>query len=209
MIQKHFLVRCMDQEKHFRHYTACNAMHPETYNEYIRCLKQDSGESFNSKLLSYEDKNFQMLTIKDYGRGLSTRVHNAQPNTQFEIKGPIGKGLEVSKTGVHIAFAAGTGALCFVDLVATLIMSTLNIKPPQTDAKTQEENEELMVGDVPIDQRETRASMLDGTFKLYLYVSFPKRSEAIALELFEALAEHCNRLGKNCFDLHIRLSAEG
>ena len=51
--------------------------------------------------------------------------------------------------------------------------------------------------------------MLDGTFKLYLYVSFPKRSEAIGLELFEALAEHCNRLGKNCFDLHVRLSSEG
>ena len=62
-----------------------------------------------------------MLTIKDYGRGLSNRVHNALGNTRFEIKGPIGKGLEVSRTGVHIAFAAGTGALCFVDLVATII----------------------------------------------------------------------------------------
>ena len=76
-----------------------------------------------------------MLTIKDYGRGLSTRVHNATENTRFEIKGPIGKGLEVSKTGVHIAFAAGTGALCFVDLVASLIMSTLNITLPQIDGK--------------------------------------------------------------------------
>ena len=62
-----------------------------------------------------------MLTIKNYDRGLSKRVHNALDHTRFEIKGPIGKGLEVSRTGVHIAFAAGTGALCFVDLVATII----------------------------------------------------------------------------------------
>ena len=51
--------------------------------------------------------------------------------------------------------------------------------------------------------------MLEGTFQLYLYVSFPKRTEAIALELFEALADHCNRRGKNNFDLHVRLSNEG
>ena len=48
-------------------------------------------------------------------------MHNALGNTRFEIKGPIGKGLEVSRTGVHIAFAAGTGVLCFVDLVATIV----------------------------------------------------------------------------------------
>ena len=146
----------MDDEKHFRHYTACNAMRPEIYKEYIRCLKEDSGETFDQQLLDYEDKNFQMLTIKNYGRGLSTRVHSATDNTRFEIKGPIGKGLEVSKTGVHIAFAAGTGALCFVDLVATLIMSTLNIRPPQGAGKAKDEHEDLMVGDVPIDQRDTR-----------------------------------------------------
>ena len=54
-----------------------------------------------------------------------------------------------------------------------------------------------------------RTSMLEGTFQLYLYVSFPNRKEAIALELFEALADHCNRRGKNNFDLHVRLSNEG
>ena len=95
MIQKHFLVRCLDDESHYRHYTACNAMLPEVYKEYIKCLNEDSGANFNSNLLKYDDKNYQMLTIKDYGRGLSSRVHKANENTRFEIKGPIGKGLEV------------------------------------------------------------------------------------------------------------------
>lgn len=35
----------------------------------------------------------------------------------------MGHGLRVKPTGVHVAFAAGTGALCFVDLVAWLIQA--------------------------------------------------------------------------------------
>lgn len=40
-----------------------------------------------------------------------------------------------------------------------------------------------------------RLSVLEGNFKLYLFVSFPNREESVALELFEALANHCNRHG--------------
>ena len=54
-IQNHFLVRCLDDELHYRHYTACNAMQPQVYNEYIRCLKQDSGQDFDKKLLEFDD----------------------------------------------------------------------------------------------------------------------------------------------------------
>lgn len=39
-----------------------------------------------------------------------------------EVKGPMGTGLEIQSTGVHIAWAAGTGILVFVDLVAHLIL---------------------------------------------------------------------------------------
>ena len=98
--------------------------------------------------------------------------------------------------------------LCFVDLVASLIISTLNIDLPERVGNTLEEYEDLLIGNAP-SSRDTRTSMMDGTFQLYLYVSFPKRSEAIALDLFEALANHCNRLGKKYFDLHVRLSSEG
>ena len=39
----------------------------------------------------------------------------------------MGKGLLVQSTGVHIAFAAGTGILCFVDLVGHLIQASLGL----------------------------------------------------------------------------------
>lgn len=58
--------------------------------------------------------------IKNYGQpnGLSTKIHGAA--STFEVKGPMGFGLRPKAQGHHIVFAAGTGVLCFVDLVAEL-----------------------------------------------------------------------------------------
>ena len=39
--------------------------------------------------------------------------------------GPLGKGLNVKPTGVHIAFSGGTGVLVYIDLVAYLIRENL------------------------------------------------------------------------------------
>ena len=65
-----------------------------------------------------------LFNVKNYGnpKGLSEKLHQVpQRSLLYEVKGPMGKGLLVQKTGVHIAFAAGTGILCFVDLVGHLI----------------------------------------------------------------------------------------
>lgn len=62
------------------------------------------------------------VTAKNYKRGLSHKLHNADvDNTIYEIQGPMGKGLEIQSEGTHIAFTAGTGCLVFVDLVAHLL----------------------------------------------------------------------------------------
>ena len=148
-----------------------------------------------------------MFTIKNYGRGLSGLVHTAMDDRRFEVKGPLGKGLRVQPTGVHIAFAAGTGVLCFVDLVAALIQSTLDINLP--NAKSGKGAERLQVAETEQTQETARFSCLEGNFKLFLYVSFPNRADSVALELFEALAEYCNRNGRKNFDLYVRLSEEG
>jgi hypothetical protein len=39
----------------------------------------------------------------------------------------MGQGLRLMSSGVHIAFAAGTGALCFVDLVSHLALTYLGV----------------------------------------------------------------------------------
>jgi len=64
-----------------------------------------------------------MFCIKNYGNphGLSSKIH-AQPQhlQRFEVTGPMGQGLRLMSSGIHIVFAAGTGVLCFVDLVSHL-----------------------------------------------------------------------------------------
>lgn len=60
----------------------------------------------------------------------------------------MGKGLGIQESGVHIAFAAGTGILVFIDLVAHLIRKNL---------KQLSSNED---------------SMLSSDFKFILYTSF-------------------------------------
>ena len=40
----------------------------------------------------------------------------------FNIKGPMGKGLCMEESGVHVAFCAGTGVLVFLDLISHLLM---------------------------------------------------------------------------------------
>ena len=49
------------------------------------------------------------------------------------MQGPLGKGLGLDTTtnGLHLAFAAGTGMLVFMDLVARLVLSTLEIIPKE------------------------------------------------------------------------------
>ena len=58
--------------------------------------------------------------IKNYNqpKGLSMKIHQAA--ARFEVKGPMGFGLRPKAQGHHLVFAAGTGVLCFVDLVAEL-----------------------------------------------------------------------------------------
>ena len=214
MMTKHFLIRCMDNEKLYRHYTICNAMRPEIYKMYVDCLKADSGDGFDAKKLKQQDGNTAMFTIKNYNQGLSGAVHTATDDRRFEVKGPLGKGLMVQPKGVHIAFAAGTGILCFVDLIAAIARQSLGINISKLDESGIEEENLNVIGTQntqnDVDVKESiRFSTLDGSFKLFLFVSFPNRQDSIALDLCEALADHCNRQGKQNFDLFLRLSQEG
>ena len=43
----------------------------------------------------------------------------------FFVKGPMGKGLCIQPSGVHVAFCAGTGVLVFLDLVSHMLLRTV------------------------------------------------------------------------------------
>lgn len=63
------------------------------------------------------------LTLKAYwdANGLSKRLFEssaARDGATYMIKGPMGKSLGVKPHGTHLAFAAGTGAITFMDTAA-------------------------------------------------------------------------------------------
>ena len=108
----------------------------------------------------------------------------------------MGLGLYPKAAGHHLVFAAGTGVLCFVDLVAELCRLNTGLVGLGGSLNSEEKNQ---VQEIDIDPE---------NFQLHLYVSFPSRSQAVALELFEALEAYCRRTQTNNFHLHLRLSQE-
>lgn len=86
-----------------------------------------------AKTLSEEPSDKVCITLKDYKvkTGVATRIcsHDLSTPTKsrYKITGPLGKGLNVKPSGVHIAFSAGTGALVYIDLVAYLIRENLGL----------------------------------------------------------------------------------
>jgi hypothetical protein len=95
----------------------------------------------------------------------------------------MGKSLMASQTGTHIVFAAGTGVLCYVDLVAHLALANLGVLPEEDTVDVN-------------------------SFKLVLYVSFQSRQDSVGLDLFEALDAYCKRQKLRNFELYVRLSKE-
>jgi len=124
------------------------------------------------------------LTIKNYAeaRGLSHFVHQdiGSQYQAFEIKGRMGLSLGVQPEGTHIAFAAGTGILPFIDLVAHLLLVLVS---GNGTAVNSDSGADLLQG--------SANRVNPDTFKLVLYTSFLDEEEAVGLELIVALQELC------------------
>ena len=80
---------------------------------------------FNADVFDKRDCNQVNMTIKNYNLpgGMSSKVFDIHQQ-HFEIKGPMGIGLRLSKLsqGVHMIFCAGTGILPFMDLITKVLL---------------------------------------------------------------------------------------
>ena len=111
------------------------------------------------------------ITLKDYKvkTGVATRIcsHDLSTPTKstYKITGPLGKGLNVKPSGVHIAFSAGTGALVYIDLVAYLIRENLGLN--------------------------SESKKIDKNFKFVFFVSYASLHDAIGRDLCLGLQQIC------------------
>jgi hypothetical protein len=98
----------------------------------------------------------------------------------FNIKGPFGKGLGIRPTGVHIAFAAGTSVLIWLDLVSRIILHNTGVRSLGPD--------------------------FDEEFKFILHISAQNLNEAMGMDLCLKLVELNKKLKLNNFMVIPRLS---
>ena len=107
----------------------------------------------------------------------------------------MGLPLGVQTEGTHIAFAAGTGILPFIDLVAHLLLVLVSGNGTAVNSGA---GPDLLEG--------SANKVNPDAFKLVLYTSFLDEDEAVGLELINALQELCQKLNKPIFEHHSRFS---
>jgi len=155
----------------------CSSIKTKFSNKY-------EGTTFNQKFLDQSYAEFATVSVKTYQRGLSKMFFDkeANQNGHYLVKGPVGKGLGITKEseGVHVAFTAGTGILVFIDLVTRIYLSRIEAIP-----------------------EEERLSPL---FKFVLYASFANKQDACGVELCEKVNNFMLKYGFNNFELYSRYS---
>lgn len=178
---QHYKVRSLRNRLVYRHYTDCgDTMRPEVYQSLIDCMNSDD----LGQLVSSKEEGLS-LTVKNYDKfqGVSFRFYEqAIMQSNLEIEGPLGRGLQPDLNGTNIAFSGGTGCLTFIQLVAAISKSVLGAQ------------------DGP---------EFGPNFKLILYLSFQSRAESICIELCEKLQQICEKKANLKFEVKIRLSKEG
>lgn len=83
--------------------------------------------TFANEIVDISLKDSVFVSCKDYNtkRGVATQLNQVVLQSQEKpwfVKGPLGMGLSVDPDGHNVIFTAGTGILCFLDLVAFMIL---------------------------------------------------------------------------------------
>ena len=165
-----------------RHYTEAFVMRPEVLQAFIDFAKEKDEKNAQIIIDAVKANNRDdlHLTIKGYTRnnGLSKFIHEDLEKKEhvYQITGPMGRGLNASQGGRHIAFCAGTGVLVFVDMIGHLILRQVAAQGgPDVLARLRELPEYA------------DATVLPNNFKFELHTAFADKDEAIALPLIEVL----------------------
>lgn len=194
---RHYLLQVKTRdgkyEGNIRHYTVSNVMAKDQYENMCAAMESQVrvNEGGHEKVIRLEQSLYSLqnstnfsLTLKAYwdSNGLSKKMFNASSSrdgTEFMTKGPMGKSLGVGRSGSHLAFGAGTGAITFMDLSAYVAR--------------------FVMGEV-VD--EVDALKLEDDFKFTFYVTYFNRKQSCGLRLLELLQQ----LKSKHFELVLRLS---
>lgn len=144
------------------------------------------------------------LYIKKYNfkNGLSGYVvkFNDDMQTDLIIRGPVGTGLNLFNNirGTNVIFAAGTGIIPFIDLIAfTVRYVTYQICKNEFKGK-----ENLILNK----EKTIFDSIKEHQFKICLFATFSSPLSALYMDICEALSALDSKYNMNIFKLHIKNS---
>jgi len=141
-----------------------------------------------TKIADHNGLVLKDLNPDDLIRASSNFTAEEQDFDVFNIKGPMGKGLCIEESGVHVAFCAGTGVLVFLDLVSHLLLRAYYkhyVEPSKVP------NHMLQLKD---------------DFEFLFFVSMLSMDSEIGLNICEALQKVNRKLGETNFKLTVRIS---
>jgi len=175
------------------------------YDEYIKAFKCAlNGQKYKRAYKSLRDYQKMSddtleIVIKFYEqakRGISKQVFKSLKDDEYYIHGPVGTGLELNRNtseGLNLIFAAGTGILPFMDLLAYIGRSLLKRNNPDYAIFPDERFKDLH---------------LNARFEVFCYFTSEKAS--ICLEFITLLEDLHDKYGVgHLFKLHLIFTREG
>lgn len=141
-----------------------------------------------TKIADHKSLVLKDLNQNDIVRRCSVFSSMEEQYDVFNIKGPMGKGLCIEESGVHVAFCAGTGILVFLDLVSHLLLRAYYkhyVEPSKVPGSMNQ---------------------LKDDFTFLFYVSMLSMDSEIGLNICEALQKVNKKLGETNFKLTVRIS---
>ena len=149
-------------------------MRKEVFEEYLKALNakvNDEYYEFNKALLDTTPTNNVTITCKYYDKidGMSKKLFQNGFSEPWEIKGPIGKGCFLKRSGTHLAITAGSGIMGFIDLIAWIARWRLGLLTPEEEEQFEPD------------------------FRFVLYMNFRKEEDTVGVDFFTNLANLCKK----------------
>ena len=194
-IGRHFEIFSPHYPTHKRLYTTVLCMTTDNINlrkimiDYYHKIEESSANKDIIMDITQPKENLSLFIKKyDFKNGFTRFLYTINPQndlrTNFYLKGPLGRGLELFKKpkGKHVILAVGTGILPMLDLLSYMLNAAL-IK----DFKAKGVSDEILKGFNP--NQEAYEDAFDSSFHVELYAAFAKKDDFIGLDIVETLAE--------------------
>lgn len=211
---RHFSLSSVNLNK-TRYYSISMCLNSEMkkkHLELIENVKRLENDKNIKDLEINEDKMYSedfYLYIKKYNyhNALSGHIHSFDVNTQTDliIRGPIGPGLNLfynALRGTNIIFAAGTGIIPFIDMIAFAVRYMTYV----ISKKEHKERENYILKKEKSIFNKISGNMMNPPFRICLFYTNNSYGSSLYMDVIEGLLALDKKYKMNMFRLYTRYS---